>query len=155
MEKNFCGDLSTYFPSLKEILEKGKGCEWWKPASSSCCGATCWWNGWRERWWDNQRVWVRRLICSSCKKGMTIGPRELWPRFQASSSQLIEACQQRIDQKQWVAGYSHSRIRWWVRVARKLIALFGDLLSGIRDMLSRFPLRAPFSRCWLTHQPVP
>jgi hypothetical protein len=40
-------------------------------------------------------------------------------------------------------------------VARKLIDLFGDLVSGIRHMLSRFPFRAPLSRFWLTHQPVP
>ena len=149
------GDLSAYFPSLKEILEKGKGCEWRKPDRSFCCGAVYWWHGWRERWWDNQRVWVRRLICSSCKKGTTIGPGELWRRFQASASRITQACEERIGHQRWVSGYSHSRIRWWVRVARKLLALFGDLVSGIRQMLSRFPLRAPLSRFWLAHQPVP
>ena len=153
MEKIFCGDPSTCFPSLKEVLEKGKDCKWRKPDSSICCGAAYWWHGWRVRWYGNREIFVRRLICSSCKKTATIRPRELWPRFQASSSQIVEACQKRIGHQQWVDGYSHSRIRWWVRVARKLIELFGDLFFGIREMLSRFS-RPPLSRFWLTHQTV-
>lgn len=149
------GDLSTSFPSLEEVLEKGKACEWRRPGSSSCCGAVYWWHGWRERWCGQRRVVVRRLICSSCKKGTTIRPKELWPRFQASSFQIILACEERIRHRKLVAGYSRHRIRWWVRVARKLIDLFGDLVSGIRQMLSRFPPRSPLSRFWLTHQTVP
>lgn len=153
--KNPGGDLSTSLPSLEEVLEKGKACEWQKPDSSACCGVVSWWHGWRERWCGDQKVAVRRLICSSCKKGMTIRPKGLWPRFQIPSSQIIQACEERIGHHRWVAGYSHSRIRWWVRVARRLIALFGDLVSGIRQMLSRFLLQAPLSRFWLTHRTVP
>ena len=149
------GDLSTSFPSLEEVLEKGKACEWQKPAGSFCCGAVYWWHGWRERWYGDRQIVVRRMICSSCKKTITVRPKELWPRFQVSSSRIIEACQKRIVHRHGMAGYSHSRIRWWVRVARKLIRLFKDLLSGIRQMFSRFPLKAPLSRFWLTHPTVP
>jgi hypothetical protein len=154
MGKNPGGDLSTCFPSLKEVLEKGKACEWQKPVSSSCCGKVYWWHGWRERWYGNQKIWVRRLICSFCKKGRTFHPKELWPRFQAASNEIIEACEARINHNQWVAGYSRHRIRWWVRVAHKIILTFKDLLSGIEKIFSRFPLRAPLSRRWLTHPPV-
>lgn len=153
--KNPGQDLSTYFPSLKEVLEKGKTSEWQKPNSSFCCGAVYWWHGWRQRWCGDQKVFVRRLICSLCKKGMTFRPKELWPRFQITSSEIIEACQKRIDHQQWILGFSHSRIRWWVRVAKKLISLFKNLLSGIQQMFFKFSKRSPLSRYWLTHPTVP
>lgn len=148
------GDLSTFFPSLEEVLEKGKTYEWKKPDSSSCCGAVYWWHGWRERWWGHRKVVVRRLICSACKKGTTLRPKELWPRFQASSSQIIEAYEARIQHKRWVTGYSCCRIRWWVRVAGKLILAFKDLTTALFALLKNFPHRAPLSRFWLTHPPV-
>lgn len=155
MEKNFCGDPSTCFPSLEEVLEKGKACEWKKPDSSFCCGVVYWWHGWRERWCGDRRIIVRRLICSSCKKTMTLHPKELWPRFQVTSNQIIEACRKRIDHRQWVAGYSHSRIRWWVRVARRLLSVFKDLIKAVSQMFLKCPQRSPLSRYWLTHPTVP
>lgn len=155
MEKNFCGDSSTCFPPLEEVLEKGKACDWQKPASSLCCGAVCWWHGWRQRWYGNRKVVVRRMICSSCKKTTTLRPKELWPRFQASSSQMIEACRMRIEHRQWAAGYSHSRIRWWVRAARKLLSVFKNLMKAVSQMFSKYPRKPPLSRYWLTHPTVP
>lgn len=148
-------DLSNIFPCLEEVLEKGKACKWEKPASSSCCGVVYWWHGWRERWCGNRQIIVRRMICSSCKQSVTQRPQELWPRFQVPASQMIKACQMRIDDHQWMSGYSHCRIRWWVRVARKLIVLFKNLLSGIDQILFKFPFKAPLSRFWLTHPTVP
>jgi hypothetical protein len=91
----------------------------------------------------------------SCKKTATSCAQELWPRFQASSQEILAACRLRIEQCRSTDGFSKSRIRWWVRVARHLLLTFCDLTSGIASLVKKFPDRAPLSRFWLTHPRVP
>ena len=144
-------DFFDYCPSVEEILEKGKTFEWKRPEVSPCCQARFRWHGWRERWWGTCGIFVRRVKCSACKKTFTLRPQELWPRFQATAEEITQACELRITQNQWAPGFSRGRIRWWVRVAQKLLSGFTTLVSAIRKMLEHFPFRAPLSRYWLTH----
>lgn len=149
------GDLCDVLPSLKEVIEKGKQANWQKPESSLCCGSRVWWHGFRGRWYLEERICIRRVRCSGCGKTQDLRPREMWPRFQVTACQMIGACRLRIEKKEWHKDFQRSRIRWWVRVAQKLIQAFGSLLEGIKTMTQRFFNRAPpLSRVWLTHQTV-
>lgn len=67
---------------------------------------------------------------------------------------MFKACHLRIHGELWYNGFSRQRIRWWVRVAEKMILCFGDLNTAVIKCSKQIDSPVVLSRFWLTHQRV-
>ena len=143
--------LSLYAPCVNDVVAKGKSAYVKKPPCSSCCGATLWGHGWRERWADDTLISVWRLICSACRKTFTLLPKGLWIKFQALAQNIVAAVHLRLEHCRWGPNYTRQRIRWWVRVALQRLKSAADLLHDAALCDSSLPA---FTRCWLPHPSV-
>lgn len=143
--------LSLYAPCVDEVVSKGKEAYVKKQPCSYCCRAPLWGHGWRRRWVDNTLIPVWRLICSACRKSLTVLPKGLWAKFQIAANNIVKAVNLRLQRHRWQSGYTRQRIRWWVRVAEQRLKSEPGLLDDVTLYDSCLPV---LTRSWLPHPTV-